>query len=355
MTDFGIEAFTAEDGAYRGSTFREVVDALWENPYQRVWGRDHEPQLPVYEVTLRSLLSGILSLRGGGLFQKATERAVDSHADLRWGPDRKGFRRLLHPNGICLIGEWQVTQPTEYTGYFATGSAALVVGRYSTCCTETRRGHTRSLALVGKLFPTTDCDHTTPLRTATFITQEDIGGASSEFINDAELRNAPDTTVSRRGDGVPIILLTGFIFGKVDKNPSIRQLYEIAELGKPGGLPTRSPEFMRLIVPPEQPRIAGNDLDFRDEIMAQIFDRGDAVAKRRLTFNIEVTDEGRTTGTPLRQRRTFHNWRQIGRLTFNNAVASWNGDSVIHFNHPTWRQDRNDPTTATRVARRKVP
>jgi hypothetical protein len=88
--------------------------------------------------------------------------------------------------------------------------------------------------------------------------------------------------------------------------------------------------------------------------MAQIFDRGDAVAKRRLTFNIEVTDEGRTTGTPLRQRRTFHNWRQIGRLTFNNAVTSWNGDSVIHFNHPTWRQDRNDPTTATRVARRKV-
>jgi hypothetical protein len=353
MNDFGIEAFTAEDGAYRGSTFREVADALWENPYQRVWGRDNEPPLPVYKVTLPSVLTGILSLRGG-LFQKATERAVDSHADLRWGPDRKGFRRLLHPNGICLIGEWQITQPTEYTGYFAPGSVALAIGRYSTCCTETRRGHTRSLSLVGKLFPTTDREHTAPLRTANFITQEDIGGANSEFINDAELRNAPDTTVSRRGGGVPIILLTGFIFGRVDKNPSIRQLYEIAELGKPAELPTRAPEFMRLIVPPEQPRIAGNNLDFRDEIMAQIFDRGDAVAKRRLTFNIEVTDEGRTTGTPLRQRRTFSNWRQIGRLTFNNAVASRNGDSVIHFNHPTWRQDRNDPTTATRVNRRKV-
>jgi hypothetical protein len=353
MTEFGIEAFTAEDGAYRGSTFREVADALWENPYQRVWRRENEPPLPVYEVTLRSVLTGILSL-GGGLFQKATERAVDSHADLRWGPDRKGFRRLLHPNGICLTGEWEITQPTEYTGYFATGSKALTVARYSTCCTETRRGHTRSLALVGKLFPTTDREHTTPLRTASFITQEDIGGAYSEFINDAELRNAPDTTVSRRGGGVPIILLTGLIFGKVDKQPSIRQLYEIAELGKPEELPTRAPEFMRLMVAPEQARIAGNNLDFRDEIMAQIFDRGDPIAKRKLTFNIEVTDVGRTTGTPLRQRRTFQNWRQIGRLTFNNAVASWNGDSVIHFNHPTWRQDRNDPATATRVNRHKV-
>ena len=289
-----------------------------------------------------------------GMFRKATERAVDSKADLRWGPDRKGFRRLLHPNGVCLAGEWRITAPTEYSGYFATGSVALAIGRYSTCCTETRRGHTRSLALVGKLFPTTDREHTAPLRTANFITQEDIGGAYTRFINDAELRNAPDTTVLRRGGGVPILLLTGFTFGRVDKQPSIRQLYAIAELGKPAESPTRAPEFMRLIVHPDQPRIAGDDLDFRDEILAQIFDRGDALPKRTLTFNIEVTDEGRTTGTALRQRRTFANWRHIGHLTFDNAVASWNGDSVIHFNHPTWRADRNDPATATRVNRRKV-
>jgi hypothetical protein len=29
---------------------------------------------------------------------------------------------------------------------------------------------------------------------------------------------------------------------------------------------------------------------------------------------------------------------------------------VIHFNHPTWRGDRNDPATATRVdGRRQSP
>ena len=354
MTDFGIEAFTEEDRSYRGSTFREVVDALFANPYQRVWGRENEQPLPVYQVTLGSLLRGILPFGPPGLFHKATERAVDSQADLRWGPDRKGYRRLLHPNGICLVGEWRITAATEYSGYFATGSVALAIGRYSTCCTETRRGHTRSLALVGKLFPTTDRDHTTLLRTANFITQQDIGGADTDFINDAELRNAPDTTVSRRGGGVPILLLTGFVFGRVDKQPSIRQLYPIAELGTAAGSPTRAPEFMRLIVHPDQPRIAGNELDFSDEIMAQIFNRGDASAKRTLTFNIEVTDEGSTTGTALRQRRTFRNWRPIGALTFDNAIASYNGDSVIHFNHPTWRDDRNDPTTATRINGRKA-
>jgi len=97
MPDFGIEAFTDDDGGYRGSTFREVVDAINANPYQRVWGRENEPPLPVYEVTLHNLLRGILTPGSPGLFRKATERAVDSQAGLRWGPDRKGFRRVRSP------------------------------------------------------------------------------------------------------------------------------------------------------------------------------------------------------------------------------------------------------------------
>jgi hypothetical protein len=35
-------------------------------------------------------------------------------------------------------------------------------------------------------------------------------------------------------------------------------------------------------------------------------------------------------------------------ITFDAAVASFNGDHVIHFNHPPWRFDRNDPSTAFR-------
>ena len=41
-------------------------------------------------------------------------------------------------------------------------------------------------------------------------------------------------------------------------------------------------------------------------------------------------------------------------MTFDKAAASYNGDFVIHFNHPTWRSDQNDPATATRVNQRKV-
>jgi hypothetical protein len=352
--DIGSEQFSDEDRLYSGSRFRDVVDALFANPYQTVWGREGEPPLPVQEVTIKSVFGGLLSHGRPPRFERASERSLDSGADLRWGANRKGFTRLLHPNAVCLVGRWQITEDTPYSGYFARGRTALVVARYSSGAGGIRRGQIRSLALVGKLFPTVDPDHAMPLRTANFITQEDIGGARTESINAAELRNAPDVTVFRRGPAGTILIKIAAVFRRVDTQPTIRQLYPIAELGQPAGAPTSAPEFMRLRVAPGQPLIAGADLDVRDEVMAQIFDRGDPAPKRTLTFTIDVTDEGNTSGTPFRVRRTFRNWRRIGTLVFDNAVVSYNGDAVIHFTHPTWRQDRNDPATATRVDGMKV-
>ena len=325
------------------------------NPYQKVWGRHGEPPLPVLEQTIKTVFGGLISHGRPPRFERASERSLDSAADLRWGPDRKGFTRFLHPTGVCLFGRWQITEDAPYSGYFKRGSAALVVARYSSGAGGNRRGRIRSMALVGKLFPTLDPDHATPLRTANFITQEDIGGERTESINAAELRNAPNVTVFRRGPAGTLLVKVAAVFRRVDKQPTIRQLYPIAELGKPAGEPTRAPEFMRLLVAPTQPVIPGADLDVRDEVMAQIFDPGDPAPKRTLTFNIEVTDDGHTSGTPFRVRRTFKNWRRIGTLVFDNAVVSYNGDAVIHFTHPTWRQNRNDPATATRVNGRKVP
>jgi hypothetical protein len=348
---FGIEGITDEDRAYPGSRFADVRDALFANPYQRVWGRAGESALPVYPVTIGNVVRGILPFGGPYHFLRASQRAVESHADLRWGPDRKGWRRLVHPNGVCLTGLWEITEESGYSGYFARGSRALAVGRYSSCCTETRRGYTRSLSFVGKLYPTTDPRHAEPLRTANFFTQQDIGGERTEYVNDAELRNAPDTRSWRRGGAVPILLVTGLVFQRADKQPSQRQLYQVAELGKPDGAPTRAPQFLRLRVAPHQPRIEGPGLDFRDEIMAQIFDRGDPTPRHTLTFDVEVTDEGTTHGPPIFERRTFGTWRRLGRLVFDNAVVSYNGDFVVHFSHPRWRDDRNDPATVTRGRR----
>src|ERR1700739_2180542 len=211
-TYFGAEQVTDEDRAYRGSRFSEVRDALFANPYQKLWGGLGEPPLPVYDATLWSVLRGSLPFGPPYFFRQAVARAVDSKADLRWGPDRKGFRRIIHPDGICLLGVWVISSSTSYSGYFREGSRALAIGRYSTCCKETRRGRIRSLSLVGKLFPTTDPTHSEPLVTANFITQQDLGGDRSYYINDAELRNARDTTSWRRGFGLPILLVEAILF-----------------------------------------------------------------------------------------------------------------------------------------------
>ena len=331
--DFGIEGITDDDRQWTGSRYADVRDAIFANPYTRPYER--------FPMTLGSLLRGLLPGGKPWQFLAAARRTVASEADLRWGPDRKGFRRLLHPCGVCLTGIWEITEETPYSGYFRKGSRALVIARYSSG-PETRRGHTRTLAMVGRLYPTTDPSDPRPLRSASFITQEDIGGAFSRTINEAVLRNAPDITALRRGWGVPAFLVTGIVLTVADKPNTIRQVYEVAELGKPDGEPTRAPEFMQLLVSADQPQIPGEELDFRDEVMAQIHEN----PQHKLTFRIETSDTGKTRGLGGFLRRTITGWRQIGTLTFDTAVVSYNGDHVFHANHPPWRRDRNDPSTA---------
>jgi hypothetical protein len=342
----GIQGFTADDKrVVAGSRFGAVRDAVFANPYQKVWGANGNAPLERFPVTFMPLIKGMLPGGGTWQFLAAAKRVLASDSDLRWGPDGKGFRRLLHANGICMTGLWEVTEDTPYTGYFRQGSRGLIVARYSTCCTETRRGNTRSLAMIGRIYPTTDPNHPEPLPTASFVTQEDIGGEDTLNINAAKLRNAPNTTATRRGSGMPILLLTGLVLNMAEKKPTIRQVYQIAELGKPPAEPTRAPEFLQLTVAAGQPVIPGDDLDFRDEIMAHIYDPGDPTPKRQLVFDVETSDTGTTHGLPIKERRDITNWKKIGTMTFDAAVVSFNGDRILHVNHPAWREDRNDPRT----------
>ena len=52
-----------------------------------------------------------------------------------------------------------------------------------------------------------------------------------------------------------------------------------------------------------QPRIPGADLDFRDEVMAQILDRGDPTPKRTLTFDNAVISYNADSSSTSATRR----------------------------------------------------
>ncbi len=92
--------------------------------------------------------------------------------------------------------------------------------------------------------------------------------------------------------------------------------------------------------------------------LAHIFDKGDPEAKRVLKFDIAVSNKGSRQGFSLLPKgmlRQFEDWQTIGALIFANGVASsYNGDFVLHFAHPTWRKQRNDPATAVRKNGKKV-
>ena len=74
--DVGLEELNDEDRSYSGSRFRDVVDALFANPYQKVWGRAGEPALPEQDVTIKSVFGGLLSLAKPPRFQNASARTL---------------------------------------------------------------------------------------------------------------------------------------------------------------------------------------------------------------------------------------------------------------------------------------
>ena len=348
----GPQDMTPEDRSYRGSRYADVRKALYANPYRSgIAGQEPGP-LPMFKSTIRNAWRGLLS--GENKFRQASARAVDSRADLRWGPDGKGWRRIIAPNGICVLGTWEITEDNPYTGYFTKGSRGLTIGRFSSDGNETKRGQRRSISLGMKIYPTMDPDHPAPLVPASVIVQEDLGGMRTDYVNDAELVNAPSVHAYRRGIYFLIMLRAGPIFQRLDKVGDSRQVFEVAELGKPPDVQTVAPEHMLFKMTAGQRKIEGRRLDFRDEIYAHIFNPGDAHPTGVMEFDISVSSYARKTGVQGLSRVAVEDWQRIGRLRFTEAVASYNADHVIQFHHPGWRDDRNDPSTHIRMNETRV-
>ena len=348
----GPQGLTTEDRAYRGSRYSEVRNALYQNPYRGGLSGQEPGPLPMFRSTIRNAWRGLLS--GENHFRQASTRSLDSQADLRWGADGKGWRRIIAPNGICVLGTWDITEHNPYTGYFAKGSRGLTIGRFSSDGNETKRGQRRSFSLGMKIYPTTNPDHPEPLIPASVIVQEDLGGMRTGYINDAELVNMPSVHSYRRGIYFLIMLRAGMIFQTADKVGDARQVYQPAELGKDPSVPTNAPDHVMFKMAQGQRRVEGTHLDFRDEIYGHMFNPGDVTPTGSMVFDICVSNYGRKTGMPGLSRVKVDDWQRIGTVRFSEAICSYNGDHVIQFHHPKWRDDRNDGQTSVRVREARV-
>ncbi len=348
----GQQEMTDEDRSYKGSRYAEVRDAMYANPYRNGRSGQEPGPLPMFQSTIRNAWRG--TLHPPRHLQQASARTIDTRSDLRWGADGKGFRRILAPNGICAFGTWEITADNPYTGYFQKGAKGLTIGRLSSDGNETKRGQRRSISLGMKIYPTSDPEHQTPLIPAGVIIQEDLGGMHTDFMNDAELVNMPSVHSYRRGIHVLVMLRAGTYFFRLDKVADARQLHEIAELAKPAHLPTRCPEHMMLKMAAGQRRIEGRELDFREEVYQHLFKPGDEEATGTMEYDIFVSDTAKRLGFPGFRKVVVSGWQRIGTMTFTAAVASYNADHVIHFHHPGWRDNKNEPSTAIRAGEQRV-
>lgn len=292
--------------AYAGSSFTEVWNQVSSDPYA---------ELPHDAVTLSSFF-GFLENK----LLEASRRTLSDRSDLL-----PRFRKLLHPNGVCLAGTWNITAPTPWSGYFRQGSHALFIARASTALTATRRGQFRAFGFAGKLFPTTDADAVVP--TANFITIEDLGGTLRDHFLDARNTNdiihislTPETFLN-----TPVGAAVAEAFATADQTfditqTLIRQLYPIAEAGERDPSRVAAPRWLLITGADDVPRVDADD--FRDELRVANYPGG-------LRFDIWATDEGTRLGDK--------DWHRIGYIAFVADAVSDSCDHRLHFHHPPFR------------------
>jgi hypothetical protein len=284
------------------SKFSDIEHLLEQTPYD---------VMPFYEVNYKNLFQN-----GINLIERAAKRAIFDASDIL-----PQFKKLVHANGICLIGKWRITEQNPYSGLFKKNTKSLIIGRASTTLSNTKRGEIRGFGFAGKIFPTLNRNQS--VKTANFFLIDNLGGTYTSHYSDAQMTNEPKTFPSFSFSifGMASLALEiGRAFGLADKNSGIRQLYPISEPNLLNGETIKTPKWMMAQGLTEETN--SEEIDFRSEIIEHINING------QLTMNIFVA-ENEINGKK--------DWKKIGQMEFNRSFLSQECDQQLHFQHPIFK------------------
>ena len=284
-------------GVYQGSRFGEVRAQLLSDPYQ---------VLPPG----RTRFSDEFKAWKNVLFRDSITR-VDAEDDLV-----PPHPKLLHSVGIGLLGRWTITEDTGYTGCFRRGADHLIIVRCSTLLSHTDRGTRRGFGLAGKIFPTLDPSER--VKTANFITIDNLGGTLAERFADVALTNEPPLGVNP--GLIPfafVVLNVIYCFQRADENPQYRPIAPLSERGLAPGETPKAPKWLQVAVEEGTPKV--DAVDFRDELRVANY------KDRRLRFSISVATETSPAGERL--------FRRIGTIEVTEDVCSQSVDQRLRFQH----------------------
>jgi hypothetical protein len=289
---------------YEGSTFREVRDQVFSDPYDT---------LPEYKITLGSLYQGV----NNALLQ-ASRRALTNKKDLV-----DHFQRLVHPLGIAMTGTWEITEDNPYTGLFRPGTKALLIARGSTLLDQTLQGQYRGFAFAGKLFPTLDPDER--VKTTDFFTIDVLAGTQAKYFTGVDLSNHPPLGFNYGLFKLFWIINATFAaFIRADWNPVMRPLYQLGEYGVPDEKLARTPRWMMVKGWGGSGQV--DTPDYRDELVVEKYKGG------RLIFDVYTADEKLRTGA--------RDYKRIGKITLDASVRSDSCDHRLKYRHPPLKKYR---------------
>jgi len=286
---------------------------LVKHSFQDIWSEVTSDPLSI--LPQNTISFGKLFTFSKNIILSDAKRTLVERADIL-----EPFEKLAHPNGICLEGKWEINQENPYSGYFKNSTEALIIARASSAMSKTKRGEIRAFGLAGKIFPTTNGKQVNNEHTANFFVIDDLGGTDAEHFTDVELTNEPKvTTTSEVLKNLLYGLKVAKAFATADKNPGIRQVYEISELGENDKTTIVTPKWMKISAKKGQTVDAE---DFRDEFIL--------TNNKKMVFNIAVASK---------EVNGKKEWKTIGVITFDSSVVSNSCDHRLHFHHPKWRDD----------------
>lgn len=297
----------------QGASFNEVMAVIEREPDSSELGsfaRDAVSDMELYQGG--KMPTYPLGLNPVSLY-RASVRTVSEDVDYH-----PYFKKLVHSNGICLSGVWEITEESPYSGYFAQGAKGLFIGRVSTGNNEVVAAGGRAFGIGGKIFPTLDRNEI--VRTANFFVIDDLNGTKAPHFLDVAMTNEPPFHFS--GFAGKALWAIQKIFGSADKNPGHRPVYPIAEIGLQSGESSRSPQWMKIEPSAGFRNALVNDADFRDEISTRNYPRG-------LRFDISVSD--------VTKDATSSRWMKLGTIQTDTALVSFGCDRRLHFVHPKTR------------------
>ncbi len=296
-----LASLSAHATSYQGSSH----DQVWKQIKS-----DNYAELPQNKISFRSLY-GFLENR----IRRSAERTLSDRSDIL-----PQFKKLAHPNGVCLSGTWEITEENPYGGYYKKGSKGLIIARASTAMSATKQGKNRAFGFAGKLFPTLEGSEVVP--TSNFFLVDDLGGTKAPHYTGVEMLNEPAiSTTTTVMMNLFYALKLAATFGKADSNPNMRQLYEVSYIGETEKNKVRTPKWMKVGAADGQ---TIDEVDFRDELN---IDKHDG----ELVFDISVASTQDDEGNK--------NWSKIGSIRFTDSAASNSCDHRLHFHHPKWKSN----------------